>query len=122
MSSKLGLFSYGTLQQERVQLQTYGRLLEGTEDALCGYRLERLPDRDPEAVRISGLKSHLIVRPTGIKTDRVAGMVYFLSPDELEATDRYEGSDYRRVVLELESGRRAFVYLDPMVEEAGPTS
>ncbi len=115
MSSGMGLFSYGTLQQERVQLLTYGRRLEGTADALRGFRLERLPDRDPEAVRISGLESHLVVRPTRDQNDRVAGMVYFLSEEELEATDRYEGSDYRRVVLELESGRRAFVYVDPEV-------
>lgn len=120
MSSGLGLFSYGTLQQERVQLLTYGRRLEGTADALCGYRLERIPDRDPEAVRISGLRSHLVVRPTGRESDRVAGIVYSLSADELEATDRYEGSDYRRVVLELESGRRAFVYIDPDAGQALP--
>ena len=120
MTSEMGLFSYGTLQQERVQLLTYGRRLEGTADALRGFHLERLADRDPEAVRISGLKSHLVVRPTGNEGDRVPGMVYLLSPEELEATDRYEGSDYRRVVMELESGRRAFVYVDPRVGEAVP--
>jgi len=30
------LFSYGTLQQENVQKQTFGRLLDGTPDALVG--------------------------------------------------------------------------------------
>lgn len=122
MSADMGLFSYGTLQQEPVQLQTYGRRLEGTADALRGYQLERLPDRDPEAVRISGLKSHFVVRPTGNQADRVEGMVYFLSDAELEATDRYEGSDYQRVVLELESGRRAFVYVDPEAGAVAPIS
>src|SRR5689334_5312839 len=33
------LFAYGTLQQEAVQLATFGRRLEGVEDALPGYRL-----------------------------------------------------------------------------------
>ena len=84
--------------------------------------LERLPDRDPEAVRISGLKSHFVIRPTGNEADRVPGMVYLLNKEELEATDRYEGSDYRRVVLELESGRCAFVYVDPRVERTSPIS
>ena len=88
----------------------------------CGHRLERLPDRDPEAVRISGLKSHFVIRPTGNEADRVPGMVYLLNKQELEATDRYEGSDYRRVVLELESGRCAFVYVDPRVERTSPIS
>lgn len=31
------LFSYGTLQQENVQRATFGRLLDGTPDALMGY-------------------------------------------------------------------------------------
>ena len=122
MSSDIGLFSYGTLQQEPVQLLIFGRRLEGSADALCGHRLERLPDRDPEAVRISGLKSHFVIRPTGNEADRVPGMVYLLNKEELEATDRYEGSDYRRVVLELESGRCAFVYVDPRVERTSPIS
>lgn len=31
------LFSYGTLQLEQVQLDTFGRLLEGQADTLQGY-------------------------------------------------------------------------------------
>ncbi|MGH9961724.1 MAG: gamma-glutamylcyclotransferase, partial [Pyrinomonadaceae bacterium] len=31
------LFSYGTLQQESVQLSTFGRLLQGQGDALLGF-------------------------------------------------------------------------------------
>ncbi len=33
------LFSYGTLQSESVQLETFGRKLEGEPDTLPGYRL-----------------------------------------------------------------------------------
>jgi hypothetical protein len=33
------LFSYGTLQQEGVQLATFGRKLEGRPDQLNGYKL-----------------------------------------------------------------------------------
>ena len=31
------LFSYGTLQQEDVQLATFGRLLQGQKDELLGF-------------------------------------------------------------------------------------
>ena len=31
------LFSYGTLQQEAVQLATFGRLLRGSPDELVGF-------------------------------------------------------------------------------------
>jgi len=113
MARDIPLFSYGTLQRRDVQLATYGRTLEGSPDVLIGYRLTRLPDRDPDAVRISGAKTHLIVQPTGDPADRVPGVIYLLTKDELAATDQYEGSDYRRARLDLESGRSAFVYVEP---------
>ncbi|HET9399027.1 MAG TPA: gamma-glutamylcyclotransferase family protein [Sphingomicrobium sp.] len=113
MTADIPLFSYGTLQMREVQLANYGRTLDGSPDALAGYRLEILPDRDPDAVRISGAKTHLVVRPTGDPADRVPGVVFLLSADELAATDRYEGSDYSRAELTLESGRRALVYVEP---------
>jgi len=31
------LFSYGTLQQEAVQMSTFGRLLDGQPDELVGF-------------------------------------------------------------------------------------
>ncbi len=107
------LFSYGTLQRRDVQLATYGRLLEGSPDALLGHRLEVLPDRDPNAVRISGTATHMVVRGTAHAADRVPGMVFLLTPAELAATDQYEGTDYARAELTLESGRAAFVYVEP---------
>jgi len=113
MKADIPLFSYGTLQLREVQLANYGRELEGSPDALLGYRLITLADRDPDAVRISGAKTHMVVRRTGNPANRVAGVVYLLTAEELAETDRYEGSDYGRAELELESGRRALVYVEP---------
>ena len=113
MAADIPLFSYGTLQLREVQLANYGRPLEGESDALIGYRMVVLPDRDTEAVRISGNKTHMVVRRTCNRSDRVPGVIFLLTAAELEATDRYEGSDYGRVELILESGRRAFVYVEP---------
>jgi hypothetical protein len=113
MKADIPLFSYGTLQRRDVQLATYGRPLVGSPDALLGYRLEVLPDRDSDAVRISGTKTHMVVRHTGDLADRVPGVVFFLNAEELTATDKYEGSDYRRAELILESRRSAFVYVEP---------
>ena len=50
MTADIPLFSYGTLQRRDVQLATYRRPLDGSPDALVGYRLEVIPDRDPDAV------------------------------------------------------------------------
>jgi hypothetical protein len=54
----------------------------------------------------------MVVRRTGDPADRVPGVVFLLTAEELAATDRYEGSDYTRAELTLESGRRALVYVD----------
>jgi len=101
-----------------VQLANYGRELEGESDALVGYRLAVVPDRDPDAVRISGENAHFIVQPTGDPADRVPGVVFLLTADELAATDRYEGSDYGRSELVLESGRMALVYVEANIDRA----
>jgi hypothetical protein len=82
MEADIPLFSYGTLQRRDVQLATYGRPLDGSPEALLGYRLEALPDRDPEAVRISGTKTHMVVRHTGDPADRVLGVVFILTAEE----------------------------------------
>ncbi len=36
------LFSYGTLQMENVQKETFGRTLKGTKDILVGYILSEV--------------------------------------------------------------------------------
>ena len=107
----MAIFAYGTLQLSNVQLEKYGRLLEGSGDALSGYRLERLDVTDPDVVRLSGKSDHPIARASGHIRDRVPGVVYQISESELAATDAYEVEPYTRVEVRLESGRRAFAYV-----------
>ena len=107
----LALFSYGTLQQREVQLATYGRELEGSADALLGYRLAPVVIDDPHVVDVSGKAVHTIAVPSGDTADRISGLVFLLSEDELRATDAYETDAYSRVAVTLESGRTAHVYI-----------
>ena len=105
------LFSYGTLQQPEVQQANYGRLLDGTPDALLGYRLEPLTISDPDVVRVSGKAVHTIARPSGNPEDRIDGVRFTLTEAELAATDDYEVKAYARAEIVLESGVRAFAYV-----------
>ncbi|WP_201313464.1 gamma-glutamylcyclotransferase family protein [Dyella sp. EPa41] len=105
------LFSYGTLQLERVQLESFGRLLEGEDDAIPGYRPTLVEITDPAVLRQSGERFHPIVAPSGDPADEVPGKVFRVSIAELAAADRYEVSDYRRVAVRLKSGREAWVYV-----------
>ena len=109
----IALFSYGTLQLEEVQRATYGRLLQGTPDTLTGYRLVPLTITSAEVVALSGEPVHMIACRTGDPADCIAGIVYRITPAELEATDDYEGDAYARIEVRLQSGATAFVYIGP---------
>lgn len=105
------LFAYGTLQTEAVQLSTFGRRLEGTEDALVGYRLEIIRIDDQEFVAASGTADHRNLEFTGDPADSVAGTVFKVSHSEIEHADSYEPEGYERVLVQLHSGLEAWVYL-----------
>ena len=111
--ASIPLFSYGTLQLPEVQRATYGRLLEGAADVMIGYRLVPLTITNPDVVALSGEPVHMIACRTGDPADRIAGVVYRITPAELDATDDYEGDAYARVELRLESGASAYVYIGP---------
>lgn len=105
------LFSYGTLQLESVQRASFGRLLEGEADALVGWRRDWLEITDPAVLDASGERFHPVVSRSGDAADTVEGMVFRIDADELAAADRYEVSDYVRVLAPLRSGRQAWVYV-----------
>ncbi|ACQ79273.1 AIG2 family protein [Beutenbergia cavernae DSM 12333] len=105
------VFSYGTLRDPAVQLATFGRTLDGCEDAVVGFRLGRLRITDPAVVAVSGAAVHPVLVATGDDADRVAGTVLELTASELEAADAYESADYRRISAPLAGGGHAWVYL-----------
>jgi len=107
----IALFSYGTLQLPAVQLEKYGRLLDGASDTLPGYRSSPIDIDDPDVVRLSGKSRHPIARRSSDPADQVEGVVYLLTEVELDATDAYEVDPYARVEVKLQSGRTAFAYV-----------
>jgi len=81
------LFSYGTLQYEPVQLATFGRKLNGEKDVLTGYLLSELKITDLTVVKTSGTATHPILTHTGNESDNVYGVVFDISPEELQQAD-----------------------------------
>jgi hypothetical protein len=104
------LFSYGTLQQDGVQLSSFGRLLRGRADVLPGWKRELIEITDPDVLAKSGVRFHPIIAP-GSASDAVAGMVFEITEDELASADRYEVADYKRIAARLKSGIEAWVYV-----------
>ena len=114
------LFSYGTLQQENVQLATFGRRLHGHADQLVGFEQSLVEIEDPEVVATSGKTHHPIVKYSGSSDSRVEGTAFEITDAELEQADRYEVAAYSRVTATLASGRQAWVYVDARFAPGAP--
>jgi hypothetical protein len=107
------IFSYGTLQQDDVQLASFGRLLRGHADQLPGFEPSLVRIEDAQVVAATGRTHHANVTFTGRNDSRVGGMVFDISDEELAAADRYEdAAAYVRIAVSLASGKQAWVYVD----------
>jgi gamma-glutamylcyclotransferase (GGCT)/AIG2-like uncharacterized protein YtfP len=107
------VFSYGTLQQEDVQLATFGRLLRGQRDELPGFESSRVEIKDPRVAAASGKTHHSNVTFNGRDDSRVSGTVFEITDAELAAADQYEQvAAYKRIAALLASGKQAWVYVD----------
>jgi gamma-glutamylcyclotransferase (GGCT)/AIG2-like uncharacterized protein YtfP len=108
------LFSYGTLQQQDVQLSTFGRLLEGVADELPGYEVSSVQIDDPEVVATTAMTHYANVLFNGRNESRVSGTVFEVTDGELAAADDYEApAGYERIAVRLASGKQVSVYRHP---------
>ncbi len=82
------VFSYGTLQQEDVQLSTFGRLLHGQRDELLGYEQSLVKIENPRVVATSGRTHHANVTFNGRPAVVTVNSSIPLSPAALQ----YPGS------------------------------
>ncbi len=106
------LFSYGTLQLDTVQEETFGRLLTGKKDILTGYVLDKIRIKDIAVIETSGTDRHPILVFTGDTSDHVSGTVFDITTNELKKSDEYEVAEYQRVAAQLKSGVTAWIYAD----------
>jgi gamma-glutamylcyclotransferase (GGCT)/AIG2-like uncharacterized protein YtfP len=107
------LFSYGTLQQENVQLSTFGRPLRGQKDELLKFEQSLVKIVDPQVLATSGKTHHANVTFNGRSDSRVRGTVFEITDAELAAADQYEQlAAYKRITAALASGKQAWVYVD----------
>ena len=104
------LFSYGTLREESVQLSIFGRRLEGRPETLIGYTLTTIEISDQEFAARSGATQRN-AQFTGNNSDVIEGVVLKVTPQELELADQYEPVDYKRVLVQMKSGVKAWVYV-----------
>jgi len=105
------LFSYGTLQLNKVQFETYGRKLVGIKDKLISYRLSEVEIKSQEVILRSESKSHPIAVKTNNIDNVIEGHIYEITQKELEATDKYQVKHYIRILEKFQSGKKAWIYV-----------
>ena len=106
------IFSYGTLQQENVQLSTFGRRLNGDSDELLRFGPSLVRIEDPQIIATTGKTHHANVTFNGNDDSGVPGMVFEITDAELASVDEYEIAFlYKRVAAMLASGKQAWVYV-----------
>jgi gamma-glutamylcyclotransferase (GGCT)/AIG2-like uncharacterized protein YtfP len=99
------LFAYGTLQDNDVQEDLFGRILEGTPETLIGYELNEIQIEEE-----FGIVHYPIIMETNDSNDTIDGIVYEVTASELRQADLYEGKHYKRVEVQLQSNQKAWAY------------
>ena len=107
------LFSYGTLQQKKVQLTIFGRLPHGQAGELPRFERSSVSINDPKIEAELGTTHYASAVFNGNDASRVDGTVFEITDAELAAADRYEkASNYVRVAATLASGLHVWMYVD----------
>lgn len=93
---KAYLFSYGTLQEDHIQLMLFGQILNTVVDSLEGY------------VTLNDYFGYprLVEFEHGI----VYGKVLEIDEADLPIVDRYESNAYKKEIVETSKGRQVYAY------------
>ena len=105
MKNLIKLFTYGSLQQDDVQENLFGRILSGTPETLIGYALKEIKIEEE-----FGIVYYPIIVETHKAEDTINGIVYDITTIELHQADLYEGLHYKRVEVQLQSNQKAWAY------------
>lgn len=99
------LFAYGTLKEKDIQENIFGRSLTGIGETLLGYSVKSIQIEEE-----FGVETYPIITPTNDASDRIEGIVFELTPKDLELADTYEGKYYRRIEVLLQTKEKVWVY------------
>lgn len=101
------IFSYGTLQSKEIQMQVFNKLLTGTPDQLQGYKI-----KDLQIEEEFGIEDYFVATPSENPSDKVNGIVFTISDQDLAKADQFESNAYKRIQITLKSGTTAWIYIE----------
>jgi len=95
------LFIYGTLRDANLRYALIGKKASTIKGTLKGFALDSIGHED---------KVYPIIYRTGVSKDLIEGEILDVDENDLLLFDKYEGDGYRRIMVELEEGTKAWVY------------
>ena len=104
------LFSYGTLQKDKIQLALFGRISRGWADRLASYKVVCIEFRGKAflAKDEECLQQTLVISKDN--SDEIEGTVFEITTEEMLQADKYEPDNYKRTKVVLQSGKDAWIY------------
>ena len=108
---KENIFSYGTLQKEKVQMELFGKVLQSSADILCGYKVATIEIKDQLFLSKGEDKFQQTLLATSNSNDIIKGTVLEITVEELLQADKYEPDNYKRIKVTLQSGKEAWIYV-----------
>ena len=103
----MNLFVYGTLLDEEIMQRVCGTSFTGIQAVLSGYRCRKVVNQRYPAIR-------------PCPSEQVAGMLYLdVSASVLKALDRYEGDQYQRCSLQVDTASERDVSAEVYVLTTG---
>ena len=92
------VFSYGTLQDPLIQIELFGRQLQGVTANLQGFlKKENAVFKRYPSIVLSNY-------------DRVDGVIFEMTDQELKICDAYETNAYKRKLHDFENHKGVWVY------------
>lgn len=96
------LFTYGTLQDETIEQMLFNKTLDGSKDSITGF--------EKQEIILEGNVYPILIK-NNESTKVIKGTYYHLSNQEMLICDEYEGNEYKRVLVQLDSRIEAWVYI-----------
>ena len=97
------VFAYGTLADNFTRAGIIKRQIESEADSLIGYELSN--------IMIENITYQAIVK-NDTKTS-IDGVKFYATAEDVNLLDEYETNAYDRIILTLQSGDKAWVYVKP---------
>lgn len=105
------LFSYGLLQEEKIQMKLFGKRLHGSADELRGYKVITIEITDETFLSTGEDKFQRTLVYSKNDNDIVKGTALEMTEKELLLSDKFEPVVYRRTQVILKSGKQAWIYI-----------